>query len=46
MKTVMKFDVGADGFKKMMIVLGITAIAVLMIGIYFLNVVVKDMRQL
>ena len=46
MRTIMKFDVGADGFKKMMIVLGITAIAVLLIGIYFLNIAVKDMRQL
>ena len=45
-RNILKFDVGADGFKKMMIVLGITAIAVLIIGIYFLNVVVKDIRQL
>ena len=46
MRTIMKFDVGADGFKKMMIVLGMTAIAVLIIGVYFLNTVVKDMGQM
>ena len=46
MRTVLKFDTGADGFKKMMIVLGVTAIAVLIIGVYFLNTVVKDMRQM
>ena len=46
MKTILKFDVGADGFKKMMIVLGVTAVLVLIIGVFFLNMVMKDMRQL
>ena len=46
MKTILKFDTGADGFKKMMIVLGVTAIAVLIIGVYFLNMVMKDIRQM
>ena len=42
----MKFDVGADGFKKMMIVLGVVAVIVLIVGIYFLNTVMKDLRQM
>jgi len=36
MKTILKFDSGADGFKAMMIVLGITAVIVLGLGIYFI----------
>ena len=46
MRTILKFDTGADGFKKMMIVLGAAAVVVLVVGIYFLNMVIKDMRQL
>ncbi len=46
MRTILKFDTGADGFKKMMVVLGVAAVLVLVIGIYFLNVVTNDMRQL
>lgn len=36
MKTILKFDTGADGFRAMMIVLALTAAAVLALGIYFL----------
>jgi len=36
MKTIMKFDSGADGFQAMIYVLAGTAIAVLILGIYFL----------
>ena len=46
MKTVLKFDTGADGFKKMMIVLGVAAAVVLVVGVYFLNMVTHDLRQM
>ena len=36
LKTVMKFDSGADGFQGMIYVLAITAVTVLVLGIYFL----------
>ena len=36
-KKIMKFDTGADGFLKMIYVLAITAIIVLITGIYFLS---------
>lgn len=36
MRTILKFDVGKDGFEKMIIVLAITAVIVLCLGIYFL----------
>ncbi len=45
MRTILKFDTGADGFKKMVIVLGVAAVVVLMIGIYFLNMVINEMRS-
>jgi hypothetical protein len=43
MKTILKFDTGADGFKKMMLVLAVTAAIVLFFGLYFLNVVHKEL---
>ena len=43
MKTILKFDTGADGFKQMMIVLAIIAALVLVFGLYFLNVVHKEL---
>ncbi len=46
MRTILKFDTGADGFKKMMIVLGVAAIVVLGVGIYFLNMVIHEMRPM
>ena len=36
MKTIIKFDSGADGFQGMIYVLTITAVSVLILGIYFL----------
>ena len=36
MRTLLKFDTGADGFKMMIYVLAFTAAAVLILGIYFL----------
>lgn len=36
MKTILKFDTGADGFLKMIYVLAIAAVCVAGIGIYFL----------
>ena len=36
MRTILKFDTGADGFKKMIYVLAFTAILVLILGVYFL----------
>lgn len=35
MKEVLKFDTGKDGFEKMIIVLGVTAVILLVLGIYF-----------
>ena len=34
---ILKFDTGADGFKKMIYVLAAAAIFVLLLGIYFLT---------
>ena len=38
---ILKFDTGADGFQKMIYVLAVTAIGVLISGIYFLLFVFK-----
>ena len=46
LRTILKFDTGADGFLKMITVLGIGAVIVLIVGIYFLNMVVKELRQI
>ncbi|MDO8674807.1 MAG: hypothetical protein Q7K71_01660 [Candidatus Omnitrophota bacterium] len=46
MRTILKFDTGADGFKKMMIVLGVAALVVLGVGVYFLNMVMNEMRPI
>ena len=35
-RTILKFDVGADGFEKMMIVLAVSAGLVLLAGTYFI----------
>lgn len=37
MKTILKFDTGADGFKLMCIVLGVFAVLVLVVGIIFIK---------
>ena len=36
LKTILKFDTGADGFKAMMLVLAFFALCTLLAGIYFL----------
>jgi len=36
MRMILKFDTGADGFKKMICVLAFTAALTLILGIYFL----------
>jgi len=36
MRTILKFDTGADGFKAMIYVLAVTAALVIILGIYFL----------
>lgn len=46
LKTILKFDVGADGFKKMVYVLAASALLVLIIGIYFINIVLKETRHM
>jgi len=40
---ILKFDTGADGFKKMIFVLAWTAAAVLLLGIYFIFCVFQGM---
>jgi hypothetical protein len=46
MKTILKFDTGADGFKKMMVVLAVVAVFLLAVGAYFLNVVGKELKSI
>lgn len=46
MKTILKFDTGADGFKRMCIVLGICAVALLIIGGLFLITLMNDLKSL
>ena len=41
MRTILKFDTGADGFRKMIWVLAASALIVLGLGIYFVLVVFK-----
>ncbi len=43
-RTILKFDVGADGFMKMIAVLAIAAVLTLIIGMIFLSIVVKDLK--
>lgn len=43
-RTILKFDVGADGFMKMITVLAIAAVLTLIIGMIFLSIVVKDLK--
>ena len=43
---ILKFDVGADGFMKMIYVLAASAIAVLIVGVLFLTMVVKDLKDM
>jgi hypothetical protein len=46
LKMILKFDVGADGFQKMIYVLAASATVVLIAGIYFINLFMKEMRQI
>jgi len=46
MKTILKFDTGADGFKKMIVVLAVTAIALVALGAYFIIVVHKELQTI
>ena len=40
-RMILKFDTGADGFKKMIYVLAVTAAVVLLWGLYFIFVIYK-----
>jgi len=42
LRMILKFDTGADGFQKMIYVLGAGAILVLILGIYFLVFELKN----
>lgn len=42
MKTILKFDTGADGFMKMIYVLAVTAVVVLILGVIFLMDLMKS----
>ena len=46
LRTILKFDTGADGFLKMIFVLAISAIIVLVVGLYFLKIVAQDLGVL
>ncbi len=46
LKTVIKFDTGADGFLKMIYVLAIGAIIVLIVGVYFLFMLNQEIKVL
>ena len=46
LRTILKFDVGADGFLKMITVLAVGAIIVLLVGFFFLITVTKDLKAI
>jgi|GEM_PF-1315758 len=46
MKTILKFDTGADGFKKMMVVLAVVAVLVLLFGFYFINLIGQELHKI
>lgn len=46
MRTILKFDTGADGFLKMIFVLIVFAILLLIIGLSFLYFLQHDLHQL
>ncbi len=45
-KEIIKFDVGADGFQKMIYVLAIGSVVVLIAGAIFLTIFMRDVRQI
>jgi hypothetical protein len=46
MRTILKFDVGADGFLKMIGVLAVFAVVLLVVGFFFLSSVTHDLGQM
>ncbi len=46
LKTILKFDVGADGFQKMIYVLALGAVIVLAAGLFFIQLFLNEMRQI
>lgn len=46
LRTILKFDTGADGFLKMIIILAVFAAILLTIGFFFLNTLTKDLKVL
>lgn len=46
MRTILKFDTGADGFKKMMFVLAVTAVTVLLFGFYFIHLIRQELQKI
>ncbi len=46
LRTIMKYDVGADGFMKMIYVLAAAAVVVLAVGIFFVAMVMKDFGKI
>jgi hypothetical protein len=46
MKTILKFDTGADGFKKMMAVLAVAAVVLLALGAYLLTLIHKELQNI
>ena len=46
LRTLLKFDTGADGFLKMIGVLAFGAVILLIVGFFFLNLVTKDLKIL
>ncbi len=45
-RTILKFDVGADGFLKMIFVLAATALIVVAIGLYFIITTTHEIKAL
>ncbi len=46
MRMILKFDTGADGFKKMIYVLAFSALALIVLGLCFLRIVITEMKGL
>jgi hypothetical protein len=45
-RMILKFDTGADGFQKMIIVLAVTAVIVLLLGLYFINLIHQELQKI
>lgn len=46
MRNILKFDVGADGFLKMIGVLAVSALLTLIIGVIFLTMIINDLKAI